>query len=232
MACHAASASNVGELDDAARPGTVNQLSEYWISSPQYHGPMPSTHSRFGTERRERLFDDLVDLFLAEGFAKLTLDDIAARLHCSKSTLYTLAGSKEQLVQAAVVHYFRRATEEIEKRVVAQTGARQRITTYLAAVGDSLAEASDQFMADLDDFAPAREVYQRNSRIAARRVQEMIAEGVADGHFRDVHAAFAADLTATIMVRIQQGHVGTATGLDDASAYRELAAILTSGISA
>ena len=33
------------------------------------------------------------------------------------------------------------------------------------------------------------------------------------------------------MVRIQQGDVRAATGLDDAGAYRELAAILTAGIS-
>ncbi|MCF8608293.1 TetR/AcrR family transcriptional regulator, partial [Gordonia sp. HY442] len=45
-----------------------------------------------------------------------------------------------------------------------------------------------------------------------------------------VHAAFAADLTATVMARIQQRGVRTTTGLDDADAYRELAAILTSGI--
>ena len=35
-----------------------------------------------------------------------------------------------------------------------------------------------------------------------------------------------------MMVRIQQGAVREATGLDDAHAYRELAAILTQGISA
>jgi hypothetical protein len=54
---------------------------------------------------------------------------------------------------------------------------------------------------------------------------------VAGGVFRDVHAAFAADLVATMMVRIQQRAVHARTGLDDAQSYRELAAILTSGIS-
>jgi AcrR family transcriptional regulator len=178
------------------------------------------------------LFDELVTLFLSEGFADLTLDDIAARLHCSKSTLYTLAPSKEQLVHGAAVHFFKQATETIEKRVATVTGARQRITTYLNAVGDVLAVASDEFMADLDAFAPARAVYERNTQIAARRVHELIAEGVATGEFRNVHAAFAADLVTTMMVRIQQRGVLASTGLDDAGAYRELAALLTDGINA
>jgi AcrR family transcriptional regulator len=190
------------------------------------------TRPGFATRRRTELFDTMVDLFLGEGFAHLTLDEIAARLHCSKSTLYTLAGSKEQLVQAAMVHFFRRATADVEASIAAIATARERITAYLSAVGIALAPASAQFMTDLHAFTPAREVYERNTRIAARRVQELIDEGVAAGDFRDVHAAFAADLAATMMVRIQQGVIRERSGLDDADAYRELAAILTAGISA
>src|SRR3954466_15039904 len=114
------------------------------------------TAPTFGTRRRGELFDSLLKLFLAEGFAHLTLDDIAARLRCSKGTLYTLAGSKEQLVHAVTVHFFRRATEDVEQRVVEAAGARARITAYLTAVGAALAVASDRFMTDLDAFAPAR----------------------------------------------------------------------------
>ncbi|WP_280376485.1 TetR/AcrR family transcriptional regulator [Nocardia wallacei] len=190
----------------------------------------PPTRSEFATRRRTELFDALVDLFLAEGFAHLTLDAIAARLRCSKSTLYTLAGSKEQLVRAATVHFFRRATAAVESRIAKVEGAQRRIVAYLSAVGTELSAASEQFMADLDAFGPARAVYEKNTRIAARRVRELITEGVAAGEFRDVHAAFAADLAATMMVRIQQGGVRAGTGMDDAHAYRELAAILTAGI--
>ncbi|OMC36755.1 TetR family transcriptional regulator [Mycobacterium sp. GA-1841] len=194
---------------------------------------MPSQRQpQFATKRRVGLFDELVALFLREGFADLTLDEIASRLRCSKSTLYALAASKEQLVHSAVVHFFKRATDAIEERVEPVSGARQRITTYLLAVGDGLEAASDRFMADLDAFAPARAVYERNTQIAAKRVQDLIAEGVANGEFRDVHAAFAGELAAAMMVRIQRGSVRDSTGLDDAAAYRELASILTRGIDA
>ena len=188
------------------------------------------TSSEFGTRRRGELFDALLDLFLAEGFAHVTLDDIAARLRCSKGTLYTLAGSKEQLVHAVTVHFFRRATDDVEHRVAGVSGARDRITAYLTAVGTALGVASEKFMADLEAFAPARAVYEQNTAIAARRVGELIAEGVAAEEFRVVHASFAADLAAAMMVRIQQGIVRSTTGLDDAAAYRELAAIVTAGI--
>ena len=96
---------------------------------------------QFATRRRAGLFDELDALFLQEGFADLTLDDNATRLRCSKSTLYALAGSKEQLVQAVMVHFFKRATDAVEHRIELVSGARQRITAYLLAVGDELADA-------------------------------------------------------------------------------------------
>ena len=184
----------------------------------------------FATRRQTALFDDLLALFLAEGFSHLTLDEIAARLHCSKSTLYTLAAGKDELVRRVTVHFFKRATNAVE--AVLEGTRRERIAAYLTAVGDELAVASDVFMADLNAFAPAREVYEANTRAAAQRVRELIEEGVGDGAYREVHASFAADLIATMMVRIQQRDVRTATGLHDAEAYAELATLLTNGLRA
>ena len=66
------------------------------------------------TQRQAELLSRLETLFLNEGFGHLTLDDIASRLHCSKSTLYALAGSKEQLAVRVVGRYFKGAAERIE----------------------------------------------------------------------------------------------------------------------
>jgi AcrR family transcriptional regulator len=199
-------------------------------SLPQYYCDVD--HEGFGTRRRTRLFDDLLALFLAEGFRHLTLDDLVARLRCSKSTLYTLAASKDELVRRVTVHFFKRATADVEAALTRTDGASERVAAYLTAVGDALAVASDVFMTDMNEFAPAREVYEANTRAAARRVRELIEQGVAAGAYREVHASFAADLVATMMVRIQQRGVRTATGLSDAEAYAELATLLTFGLRA
>lgn len=183
------------------------------------------------TARRAQLFDQLVDLLLSEGFAHLTLDDISARLRCSKSTLYTLAGSKEQLVRAATVHFFRGATDRVEAAIVGVDGFGNRLTAYLTAVGDALQPASRQFMNDLAAFPPAREIYVQNTAFAAKRVQALIDDGAAAGEVRSVHAAFVADVAASTMARIQSREISERTGLDDSQAYAELASLLTTGIS-
>lgn len=186
--------------------------------------------ARRGAARREELFDALVALLLAEGFAHLTLDDLAARLHCSKRTLYGLADSKEQLVRAAVVHFFRRATADVEAEVARHDGAQERLVAYLGAVAHQLAPASATFFDDVAAFAPAAEIYERNTRAAARRVEELLDAGVREGIFRPVQQRFVADVIASVMVRIQQRQVAAASGLGDAAAYEELTALLLLGL--
>jgi AcrR family transcriptional regulator len=182
--------------------------------------------------RRAELFDGLVALLLAEGFSALTLDELAARLRCSKRTLYALAGSKEQLVRAAVVHFFRGATERVEAAVADVSGAAAKVSAYLHAVATELAPASPEFLADVAGFTPAAEVYARNTRAAARRVTELVDAGVAAGEFRAVHAAFVGDVVSATTVRIQQRQLADTTGLADAEAYRHLADLLLHGLGA
>ncbi|GAA4832146.1 TetR/AcrR family transcriptional regulator [Kitasatospora sp. NPDC048365] len=183
-----------------------------------------------GAARRAELFEDLVALLIGEGFAQFTLDDLAGRLHCSKRTLYGLAGSKEQLVRAAVVHFFRRATERVEAALAAETDPAGRLAAYLRAVAAELAPVSPGFFDDVAAFEPAAEVYERNTRAAAARIGQLIEEGVAAGAFREVHVAFAAEVISSVMVRIQQRQVAAATGLADAAAYAHLAELLLHGL--
>lgn len=182
------------------------------------------------TRRQAELLDQLEALFLAEGFARFTLEDLALRLHCSRSTLYALATSKEQLSLRVIRHFFRKATEAVEAQTLTETDPARRVIAYLTAVAGALAPAGPAFHRDLDAFAPGREVYERNTALAAERVRELIADGVAEGRFREVHPALVADTVTTLMLRIGRGETGRATGLDDAAAYRELALLLLHGI--
>ncbi len=182
------------------------------------------------TRRQAELLDQLETLFLRDGFAGFTLDDLALHLHCSKSTLYTLAGSKEQLALRVIRHFFRKATASVEQQTGDEDDPGRRVTAYLAAVARALAPAGPEFRRDLDRFPPGREVYEQNTAAAADRVRQLIADGVALGRFRDVHAGLVADTVTTLMLRIGCGDTARATGLDDATAYRELAALLLHGI--
>ncbi|PSK65406.1 hypothetical protein B0E53_02626 [Micromonospora sp. MH33] len=189
---------------------------------------MPS-HERFRT-RREKMLGQLRELFLAEGFASFSIGDLAERFRCSRSTLYAVAPSKEQIVVATVRSYFKTGAERIETRVAASADPAQQLAIYLESVASELQPASAAFFADLADFGPANEVYQENTQYAARRVQDLVTQGVKAGVLRPVHASFVGAAVAEVMGSIQRGAIQEATGLDSAQAYRHLADLVMTSL--
>jgi AcrR family transcriptional regulator len=182
------------------------------------------------TGRQAHLRDALVELVLAQGFAHLTMDQVAAELKCSKRTLYALADSKEQLAVLAVRHFFKRSTDQVEAAITRTRTPARRVTRYLEAVAEALRPASRVFRDDVAHFRPAAEIYEQNTAAAARRVRDLIDEGIRSGAFRQVPGAFVAEVVTATMRRITSGEITAATGLTDAEAYSELARLVVAAI--
>ncbi|ALJ21879.1 hypothetical protein AOA12_19045 [Microbacterium sp. No. 7] len=193
---------------------------------------MPVLRSRTGpaqqAARRDALLDSLIELFLDDGFRRLSVDDMARWARCSKRTIYALGESKEQVVLAVVRGFFRRATGWIAQRLDAEADPTSQIGDYLRLISQALAPASPQFFADLDAFAPAREIYQENTRIAAERVQELARQAVGERSRMD--AEFIGVVAGIVMNAIHRKEVEALAGLDDAAAYRALADLIVAGV--
>lgn len=182
------------------------------------------------TARREELLAGLLELFLAEGFLRFGVGELAERMRCSRTTLYSLAPTKEQLVVKVVRSWFKEGAVSIEAAVAASDDPVVRIERYLGAVSATLEPASTRFRADLAEFAPAAEIYRRNTEVAVERVRTLVTEGVEAGALRAVDAVFVGAVAARVMTGIQGGEIGAATGLDDAAAYEHLADLLLNGL--
>ena len=175
--------------------------------------------------RTDVLRDRIIEILLAEGFADLQMSHLAARLSCSKSTLYAIAPSKEQLIVAVVRTFFRRATERVEAAVDPAAPAVDRIEAYLHAVAVELAPASPAFFADLERVAPAGDVYRQNTQFAAARVQALVLEAAPD-----IDPTFLGAVARLVMESIHRGDISRDTGLDDSAAYRSLAELILAGL--
>ena len=178
------------------------------------------------TARQVDLLDRLTDLVLAEGFAHLTLDDLAGRLRCSKTTLYALAPSKDQLAVRVVNNFFRRATAFVEARVGARRAPLRRLEAYLEAIAEALLPASRQFIDDVAGFEPTRTTYRDNAAAAARRVRGLIDEAAAEKAVAPVDAAFVATWVGVTIEAIQRGEFAERAGLSDAAAFGELSRLV------
>ncbi|HEY5856311.1 MAG TPA: TetR/AcrR family transcriptional regulator [Aldersonia sp.] len=180
--------------------------------------------------REEQLLTQIEEIFLAEGFTSVTVDDLARRLRCSKATLYRVARTKEQLVIAATKHFFRTAADSIEASLADTESASERITKYLNGVADAMRRNSPAFYDDMVAYPPTADIYARNAGTAAERVREMIAEGIESGEFRSTDGVFAAQLVALAIDSVQSGALLERTGLSAAEAFAELEDLLLHGL--
>lgn len=172
----------------------------------------------------------LEDLLLGEGFTALTMDDLAARLHCSKATLYGIAPSKEQLVLRVTKHFFQCSAEKVEAAVEKESDPRRRIATYINEIGRAMRRQSAAFYADMLAFPPAAEVYQANADLAARRVGELIDDGVRRGEFRALDGTFVARLVGLGIRGVQTGSLLEDGELTAGEALTQLADLVLHGL--
>jgi len=187
--------------------------------------------ARTPTARQLDLLDRLTDLLLAEGFAHLTLDQMAGRLRCSKTTLYALADSKDQLAVRVVGHFFRRCTTLVEARVSARRAPRRRLEAYLDAIAEALEPASRQFITDVAAFGPTRQTYRDNAVAAAARVRTLLEEAAAARAIATVDATFVSTWVGLTIEAIQRGEFAERAGLSDAQAFRELSRLVVRALS-
>ena len=185
---------------------------------------------RVDTARREDLLTQITGIFLAEGFISVTVDDLARRMHCSKSTLYGVGSTKEQLVVAATKHFFGSEADRIEQAVAQHDDPQVKITTYLEGVAQAMRRNSAAFYTDMVTYGPTAEIYARNTARAADRIQEMIDDGVRTGVFRATNGAFAAQVVALTIEAVQSGTLLERTGLSAAESFAELADLLFNGL--
>ncbi|MET0885917.1 MAG: hypothetical protein ABWX92_05645, partial [Mycetocola sp.] len=83
---------------------------------------------------------------------------------------------------------------------------------------------------DLVDYEPAAQIYAVNSSAAARRVREIIDEGVRSGQFRAVDAAFTSELIVLAIDGVRSGRLLEPTGLSAGEAFTEIADVMLDGL--
>lgn len=181
--------------------------------------------------RRLELLDSLEAIFLEEGFSTITVDDLCRRLHCSKSTLYTVAGSREQIIQKVTRHFFERSTATIEEIIADVEDPATRIVKYLEGVGTAMQRNSRAFYIDMVSYEPTAAIYRTNSKAAADKVQGMIEEGTRKSIFRPADAVLAAHVVELVIDGVQSGDTLETTGLTAGVAFTELGQLLIRGLS-
>lgn len=137
-------------------------------------------------ELRKQIIEAAAELFKTEGL-QFTMQEVAAALHISKKTIYTVYSSKEVLLIDMIDNLFDDIHHVKAKHAASSDSIEERIKTVIVALPEQYAALDFRMLDALDEKYPA----------AARRVREhletnweptiaLIEEGIAEGRIRPV----------------------------------------------
>jgi AcrR family transcriptional regulator len=111
---------------------------------------MPRDDWLVGGDRRkaaaERIYDAATDLIAREGPDGFDIETLAARVHCSRATIYRYAGGKAEIRDAVVARAAARIVETVRETVENLHGPERVVTAITVALRLIRADPSGQLM--------------------------------------------------------------------------------------
>ncbi|OBF20469.1 transcriptional regulator [Mycobacterium kubicae] len=106
-----------------------------------------------GGERRtaaaERIYEAATELVVRDGLDALDMDDLAARVHCSRATVYRYAGGKAQIRDAVLLRLAARIVASVRRAVSDLSGADRVVKAITVALEHIRADPLRQMMMGL-----------------------------------------------------------------------------------
>lgn len=97
-------------------------------------------------EAAERIYAAAADMAARDGFDALDIDALAARVHCSRATVYRHAGGKTQIRDAVLARLAAVIVAEVRSAVDGLAGAQRVLTAVTVALQRIRADAMFQLL--------------------------------------------------------------------------------------
>lgn len=182
--------------------------------------------------RREVLLDELESIVLAEGFSGLRIGPVASRLHCSRSTLYNLAPSKDELIVLLVRRFLERATADCAARADRFEDPMERLLTFISAIMEWQLRGSERFWHDVNATPALHAMIVARNGPANDYVRLCLEQGVASGHYRQLNARLMVRMVWALAGVTQDTHLLDELGISMDEAVGEFTRFVNRGLSA
>jgi AcrR family transcriptional regulator len=184
------------------------------------------------TARQRELLDELAAL-IADGFAHLTMADIAARLGCSLRTLYGIGASRDELVLAACDRSLwstgRQARAALDEPGLEVT---EMLRRYLGAASQAVSATTAAFSTDLAAVPGGLELSRAHSEYLVAITKELLDVAAAKGEIASVDTVVISRAMAGISDVFVQPDVLAALAGTPKDAIDHLVDIILRGLAA
>jgi AcrR family transcriptional regulator len=163
----------------------------------------------------------LQDIILADGFARLSVSEMAQRLGCSKRTIYELAPTKNDLVLNALSAFFENLRNDADLASAACTDPALRIFEYLQVGVRAAQRLGPVIITDIDKWEPARRVWQEHMRLRVDGLRLLIEQGIESGVFRDISPVLVAEMVFAGISRLREPDFYRSSDFSLSEAFQE-----------
>lgn len=178
----------------------------------------------------DEFLDELAALFLAEGIRDLTIGEIARRMRCSRTRLYAIAPTKEEIFLFIVDRFFTGVFEEGKATAARAPNPARALIESLAVGVNAGKRTSVAFLRDVEASEQPRQSFDRYQLARTRSFSHLVDQGVAEGMFVECHGAVVAELVLGAALRLRQPAFLSREGLTLESAFDEFYRVLLRGL--
>lgn len=197
------------------------------VSSPD---PVPAPPAVDGSRPDDHLLQRLEEIFVREGFRRVTIGELATRLRCSRRSLYERAPGKNDLFVLVLDRILRRIDAAGRAAAASNASFEERIIAFIEPGVSELTGASPAFFADIAALPAARDrlaAHQENRKV---QLEKLLAGGMRARAFRKVHPAVAARAMVAAYRAVTDAKFLAGVDVSTAEATREVENLFLYGI--
>ncbi len=180
--------------------------------------------------RQEEVLDVIERVFRREGIRSVRMGDLADEAQCSRSTLYELAPSKEELLLLVLDRMMRRSARRTAASWAEADDPVDRVRIMLTTSSEDIAAIGPTFLDAVRSHPPTAMLFDRWIAAGRDTLEQLIEEAVVAKKLRPVTAAVFAEGMFAVVLRFTDPEVVRSTRTSPADALAELIDMLLDGL--
>ncbi|EHN12927.1 Transcriptional regulator TetR family [Patulibacter medicamentivorans] len=180
--------------------------------------------------RQQEVLDVVERVFLREGIRAVRMAKLADEAQCSRSTLYELAASKEDLLLLVLDRMMRRTVQRAGDAIREAPGPVDQVRAMLTSGALGFSALGPNFLDAIRGYPPARLLFDRWIAVGRDALERMIDEAVRAREFRPVNAAVVAEGMFAVVMRFTDPEFARSTRVSASDGLAQLVDVLLDGL--
>lgn len=180
--------------------------------------------------RQEEVLRAIEPIFLREGIRGIRMGDLATEVGCSRSTLYEIAPSKEDLLLLVLDRMMFRISERGLAAIEAADTHVDSMGAMLTVGARDFSALGPRFLDAVRGHPPARMLFDRWVTVCRDALERMIAEAVLAEEIRPVIAPVVAEMMFSAVLRFTEPDFSRTTKVSSADALTQMVDVLLEGL--